>query len=619
MKFGEFVTILNNLEESTSRNEMMEALAGFLEELDKEEVRSVMYMLTGRIAPKFIPLEFNFSSKLLLKALKETLPAKVFEVDKLMNEKGDVGLVAEEVRKEQGDAGDVEILEVYDELVKIAKYEGTGSQQMKAEAYTSLFSKLDSLGNRYLARMIVGKLRLGLSDKTILDALSWVAKGDKSYRDQLDYAYGVRADIGEIAELVLGGDFSELESLKIEPGVPVASKLVEREKSVEAVFERIPKALVQPKYDGLRMQIHYSRGGFESINMIAGTQDLEFSQGMKMFDLVSNESAKVQTVRIFSRNMEPLTDMFPDVVEEIKKLNEGSQNFVIPSSFVLDAEAIGIDPKTGEYIPFQETIKRKRKYGIKEKSEGMPVKVHIFDVLYLDRDISQEKLVDRLETLSDLSNKYFRNSEIFEMSESVKVKSSEEVEELFLRYLDVGLEGAIVKDLESRYLPGTRNYDWIKLKANIDTSMIDTVDCVVLGYYYGRGVRAKYGIGALLVGVMNKEKDRFESIAKVGSGIKDDEWEQIVKDLKEIETGEVPDEVVIKKELVPDVLVEPKIVVVVDADEITKSKLHTAGAGKDGVGYSLRFPRLREWNRLDKSAEDVTSVGEIVKLLTSNS
>ncbi|MBD3280961.1 ATP-dependent DNA ligase [Candidatus Dojkabacteria bacterium] len=605
MKFYNFAKILVILEQSSSRNEMTEILAGFLQALDTEEVRPVMYMLTGRIAPKFIPLEFNFSTKLLLRGLEKASDIGIGEIENLMAEKGDVGLVAEELAlKQKRKVDELEIKVLFEKLTRLASLEGSGSQSAKIGQFAEIYALLDPVSIKYVSRMIVGKLRLGLNDKTILDSLSWAAFGDKSYRKQLDYSYGVRADIGDIGELVLEKRLEELEALAIEPGTPVSSKLVERDKSVEAVFERIPKSIIQPKYDGLRLQIHYSKSGFEDeMQLVAEASTIQFNLGQI-------DSAKDSKVRIFSRNMEPLTDMFPDVVAEI----EGKADR-LPEAFVLDAEAIGYDPDTGKYTPFQETIKRKRKYGVKEKSESVPVKVHVFDILYTDKeDISQKAFSDRLEQLEKLSNGPFGNSNILEASESLKIDSLEEMEKVFVDYLGEGLEGVIVKDPESKYLPGTRNFDWIKLKANINSKLVDTIDAVVLGYYYGTGARAKHGIGAFLVGVYNEELDRFESIAKVGSGIKDDEWEQIVKDLEEVEANKLSENVEIKKELMPDVLVEPKIVVVVEADEITKSKLHTAGQDKKGVGYSLRFPRLKEWNRQDKDPEQISNVSEIASL-----
>lgn len=614
MQFSQFAEKLKELEKISSRNDMTEVISGMLSDLrveNGEEVRPIMYMLTGRIVPIFIPLEFNFSTKLLIRALGKGAGVDGKELESDFGELGDLGLVAE-AWHEKLDGKDLGlgIKDVYERLMEFAVVEGKGSQDEKIKLYLDLIRSVDAVSAGYISRIITGKLRLGFSGKTILDALSWSVSGDKSHREKIERAYGVYADFGLIAELVLAKDFDGLAALKVEAGIPVVSKLVQRESSVEKVFERIPKSIIQYKYDGMRTQIHFSKKGF---NQVIKKKKAESSQAMFGFADSSASEKENEEVRIFSRNLEPLTDMFPDIVKVLADLEDEGI-----SSAVFDAEAIGVDPKTGKFIPFQETMKRKRKYEVGKTAGDIPVKVYIFDLLFLNgEDLTQLPFEDRLSRLTKLfKKKFLKKQNVLVVSDSPIIDSFEEMDGMFKDALDKGLEGLIVKDPESVYAPGTRNYDWIKLKANIDSGLIDTVDCVVLGYYYGKGSRAKFGAGAFLVGVYNKEKDRFESIAKVGSGIKEDEWGKFIADMDALKVDKLPENVSVRKELVPDVICKPEIVVVVDADEITKSKLHSAGAddkedGNNVAGYSLRFPRLKEWGRIDKNPEDVTSVEEI--------
>ncbi len=205
--------------------------------------------------------------------------------------------------------------------------------------------------------------------------------------------------------------------------------------------------------------------------------------------------------------------------------------------------------------------------------------------------------------------------------ETVNVTTAKDLEDYFQEQIGKGLEGIIAKKLGTAYEPGTRNYDWIKLKANTQARMVDTVDAVVLGYYNGRGVRAKFGVGALLVGVYNQDDGKFYSIAKVGTGMTDAEWETIKRDLTPLELPGQPAESVVEKMLHPDVWVEPKIVMEIDADQITRSPSHTAAWDKPasfetdtkGKGLSLRFPRMKVWNR-DKDADQATSVQELLRM-----
>ncbi len=598
MLFSEFAKLLQKLENTPSRNEMVKLMADFLKLLKPEEVAPAMYMLKGRVSPGFVPLEFNFSTNLLIKAISEGFKRDLSEIKMQNANLGDIGLVLETIVDKS--SSDVSLLSVYEHLVAIAQVEGKGAQKIKSKMFVEIVKNLDKVSSKFVCRIVVGGLRIGMSDKTILEALSWVSSGDKSLKKEIEKAFGLRSDLGEIAKIILIDGVSGLESITIRPGVPVASKLVQREKSSRSALERMEVALVQPKYDGLRLQAHFDNDGFDN-NMNRFSGDL-LNLGFEF------KEDQIEKVRLFSRNMESLTEMFPDVVSEISKLGV--------DSIVLDCEAIGVDPKTGSFISFQETVKRKRKYDIKAKSEDTPIKVFVFDILYLNsKDVSQLKLSERMGLLEELFKKdQFRKSAIFEFSKTEVFDDFKKLESTFRGYLKEGLEGVIIKDPNSKYLPGTRNYDWIKIKANTYSELVDDIDCVILGYYKGRGARAKFGVGAFLVGVYNQNTEKFESVAKVGSGVKDDEWERFAKEVDKIKVEKLPQNVSLDKSLMPDVICEPQIVVVVNADEISKSKVHSAGRDDSGQGYSLRFPRLKEWRRMDKSPVDITTVEEISQI-----
>ncbi|MBD3362351.1 ATP-dependent DNA ligase [Candidatus Dojkabacteria bacterium] len=599
MKFTQFVQYLERLEKITSRNEITEILAELFAKVEKEEIKEVVYLTLGRLVPKFVSLEFNVSSRLFIKGLSG-LNNKVFEnpaqsnrVQELYSQEGDVGAVASHmVRKMKQKGDDLEIKQVYEKLKIIAELEGEGSQGAKIEKIQNLLNKCSPNEAKFIGRIIIGKLRLGVSEKTVLDALSWFEVGDKSLRSEIERAYGVRSDIGYIADIVKGysGEelINELSKLKIEPGIPVASKLVEREKSVEAVFERMEgSCLVQPKLDGLRAQIHYKKFNNKKGN------------------------AKKSDVQIFSRNMENTTHMFPDLVRFVKSNLNNSIN-----SFVLDSEVIAYDPESGHLLEFQKTIQRKRKHDVKEKSKEIPIKAMVFDLLYIDgKDISRNKLEKRIQKLDNLCQKFENppndTEHLIEMLDSTKVDNEDSLNVYFEDRVGEGLEGVIVKKFKTPYEPGTRNFDWIKLKASIKDDMIDELDGVVLGYYHGKGIRSKFGIGAILVGIYNEKCNQFETVAKVGTGITDDEFVTIKKDLMRITIKNKPKNYEIGNNLKPDIYVEPEIVVVVEADEITRSKMHTACKDDQGRGLSMRFPRLKIWNRQDKDVEQTTSPKEL--------
>ncbi|MCA9383183.1 ATP-dependent DNA ligase [Candidatus Dojkabacteria bacterium] len=582
MQFNDLCEYLVKLEDLSSRNEMTEILVELFSKLEGKEIDQAIYFMQGRIAPLYEPIEFNLSIKLVLKALEAHSSNN--DIQALFKKLGDVGLVAEEVNKDSG-LSKYSITSIFEHLNEIAEIEGTNSQSAKQTLLQELAQNTSGLELKYITRIIVGKLRLGLSDKTFLDALSWYLSGDKSLRAEIERAYGVNADLGYVARLVIEGGVEAIKDIHLTPGIPVASKLVQREATPQTLFERLGDCYIQPKYDGLRLQVHYDKNGLgeEKVSM-------------------SLLGAEKKTVKMFSRNMENLTYMMPDVIEQVELLGV--------ESIIFDSEAIGFDPSSGELVSFQETISRKRKTGIIEAAKATPLKVFAFDILHINgRDLMQTGLEERLQILKEVVDS--GKSENIEFAESVLVKSAEELDAKFKEYTDAGLEGLIAKDLGTLYEPGTRNYDWIKLKVKAQKELADTVDAVVLGYYSGRGVRAKFGIGALLIGCYDNKNDKYLSLAKLGTGIKDSDWPIFKKALDEISVDALAENVEIDKQVMPDVLVRPEIVVVVEADEVTVSKVH-GYVGKDGL--SLRFPRLKQFAREDKDPEQITTVEELEQL-----
>lgn len=573
MKFRQYCEYLSQLEATSSRNEMVLTLARMLAKLNAEEVREAMYMLQGRVAPLFVPIEFNFSNKLLLRALKALNPN--MDPERIYKDKGDIGLTAEMVSKERSNG--LSIIEVFKQLKKITTTKGKNSQSGKANTFLELARQTDGLELKYIGRIVVGNLRIGLSDKTILDSLSWMLAGDKSLRPEIEYAFGVSADLGLIAEILKEKGIGGLKKLDVTVGVPLAAKLVEREKTLEAVMERFGECFIQPKYDGLRAQIHYSRKGFA-------------------------EGDTKEQVRIFSRSMESLTHMLPDIVKAISEFDV--------DSIIIDSEAIGYNAQTGEMAAFQETIKRRRKIGVDTAAQTTPLKAFCFDIMELNgKGLLKTPLQERLRLLEKTIKQ--NKSETIVLSETPFVKNIDELQLKFDEYVELGLEGLIAKGKDTLYDPGTRNYDWIKLKAASQSHLADTVDAVVLGYYRGTGIRAKFGIGALLIGYYDESREKFFTLAKLGTGFKDTDWIRIKKRLDEIRVEALPKNVEINKQLLPDVIVKPEVVVVVEADSISKSTLH----GPPGEeGFSLRFPRLKEFDRIDKNPQHTTDSGELEKL-----
>jgi len=283
-----------------------------------------------------------------------------------------------------------------------------------------------------------------------------------------------------------------------------------------------------------------------------------------------------------------------------------AEAFHVQRCGVLDGEALGIDLSTGTFLPFQETMKRKRKYDVGVTADAIPLSVQVFDVLYAKgKGRLSETYEERRSLLSKIidTKDYKEVSErnIFCLAESTIVDSERSAQELFDKYMKAKLEGMLCKKLDSKYRAGARDFNWVKYKRAHEDGLVDTIDCVVMGYYVGKGKRQQFGVGAFLVGVQSREE--ILTVAKIGTGLTDDQFRELFERMKSIVVSKMPSEYVVPKALVPDVWVTPSVIVEIQSDEITKSPIHTAE-------YALRFPRLVNF-RDDKKLADITTVSEV--------
>jgi DNA ligase-1 len=562
MKFKEFCEYLKSIEETTSRLEMAELLRGLFHLVDSDEVDKVAYLTTGEILPAFRGVEFGLSEKLIMEALSKACGLKVSQIETIYKKLGDLGEVAEQIISWQGKA--LSLSQVYGELLGIAQTRGTLDKVMKL---ISLLKGLSGFEERYAVRIILGRLRLGVGDATILDALALMA-GGKELKQDIERAYNLCSDLGLVAKSLKEGGMEALKSFGVKVGYPIRMALAERVASAEEIVRRLGRCAVEVKYDGFRLQVH--------------------KEG--------------QRIEIYSRNLERMTEMFPEIKASILKE-------VKVHSLILEGEALAVNEETGEFYPFQITIQRKRKYGVQEYAKEFPLKLFCFDLLYLDgEDYTPKPFIERRRRLEEVVPKgeHLDHSELF-ITESIR-----EIEEFFENAITRGLEGIMAKRLDAPYTAGSRNFNWIKLKRSYRGALADTIDVVILGYYYGRGARAKLGIGGVLVGVYEPSADTFKTISKVGSGFTEREWVELREMLDRIKlTHRHPR---VDSLLEPDVWVEPKFVITVNADEITRSPMHTAGRTIEEPGYALRFPRAVSFIREDKRAEDANTVEDIVRL-----
>ena len=563
MNFAALAANLERMEGTKSRNELVRILAEVYQASTSDELGPITYLIQGRLAPFFEPVEIGLGERLLINAVAAAYTAPKEEVVKLNKETGDLGLTAQRLAP-AAHRETPEVVDVHRRLSEIAAASGGGSQQQKLGIFTGLLHELDAISAKHLVRITLGKMRLGIGDPTVLDALSFAKRGDRSLRPVLEGAYNRTSDLGLIARTLWESGEAGLEALKVRAGHPLRPQLAERLPNPEAVIKKLGTVGVQPKYDGLRVQIH--KDGEE--------------------------------VSIFSRNLESMTEMFPELVSAASKLTA--------ANVILDGEAIAYNPESEEYVPFQETTARRRKEGIQEFAERAPMRAFVFDVMFRNgSDLTHLTYERRFEIVQEL----LRESDTLLPAPLMKTDSAEVLTRELLEYISRGLEGVVAKRLDSPYQAGARNFNWVKLKRNTSGQLTDTIDVVLLGFYRGKGKRAEFGAGALLAGVYDSDQDEFVTISKLGTGLSDQGWRELHQRMASLELADKPARV--RSLLVPDAWLEPSIVVEVLADEITPSPRHTAGMTGDRPGFALRFPRIVSFRTADKKPEDATSVREI--------
>lgn len=566
MKFIKLAEYFERLDNTSKRLEMYDILSGLFKEAHPSDIDKIIYLSQGQLLPPFRGIEFGLSDKLLIRAVSEATGTPTKNVEQNFRLSGDMGLTADELIGERKGYA-LTVKEVYEELTAIAQTGGHKSVEKKISLLSNLLKGVSASEAKYIARFVIGRLRLGVGDPTVLEALA-LSAGSREMRPDLERAYNRCSDLGVVAVTLLEKGIEGVRNISVQVGYPIRMALCERLSSYEDIIMKMGKAAVEAKYDGFRVQCH--KNGDE--------------------------------VDLFSRNLERTTPMFPEIADALRK-------HVKANTLIIEGEALAFNEDTGELLPFQVTIQRKRKHGIEALSKELPLKFFAFDLLYLDgADFTEMPYSERREKLVEIieSNDVIEASEMFVTNDPIRIHR------YFESALERGLEGVVAKRLDSPYAAGARNFNWIKFKRSYKGELSDTIDVCIVGYFRGKGSRARFGIGGLLGAVYEPATDTFKTVSKIGSGFTEDEFVELEKILSDIALKHRHPRV--DSDMNADIWVEPKYVVTVMADEITRSPSHTAGKDSEGIGYALRFPRATGFIRQDKKAEDANSVKEIVDM-----
>jgi DNA ligase-1 len=576
LKYAEIAEAYEKIEATTKRLEMTDLLVGLLKNTPKEIIDKVVYLTQGKIYPDFVKLEIGVAERLAIKALAKASGIKESEIEEDLKKTGDLGETAQKFMAKKKQVTffqqPLTVQKVYETLDKMAKASGSGAVDLKTALLAGLLADATPKEAKYIMRTVTGNLRLGIADMTVLDALAIAYGGGKEARELIERAYNISSDLGRVAKAVAEKGLRGVKKFEVLVGEPIRPMLAERLSSPEEILEKLGgKCIAEYKYDGERVQIH----------------------------------KKNDEVTLFSRRLEDISSQYPDAIELVKK-------YVRPKEAILEAECVAIDVDTGEMRPFQELMHRRRKYGIEEAMKEYPVSLFMFDALYVDgKDLTLEPYPIRREALVEA----IEESERVKTAKYIITDNPKELEKFFLEAIENGCEGLVCKSMaeDSVYQAGARGWLWIKYKRDYKSEMTDTVDLVIVGAFHGRGKRAGT-YGALLLAAYNPESDTFETVTKCGTGFTDEDLAKLPEMMKKHVISHKHPRV--NSMIEADVWFEPVVVIEVLGAEITLSPIHTCAmnAIRQGSGLAIRFPRFTGNYRLDKAAEDATTINEIVEM-----
>jgi len=575
LKLSELADFMHRLESTTKRLEMVSILKDLLVSVSDEEVGPVCFMLLGSVAPDYKGVEIGMAEKLVMRSIAKVAQSSELEVEKKWKEVGDLGetalhlLSARRTRKLV--STELSVLEAFKAATSLSRLSGKGSISDKVNSFSRMLADASPKESKYLVRYVTGNLRLGIGDMTLLDALSEAFVGGRENRDAVERAYNIRPDIGFIATQLKKEGLKGIRNVRVEVGTPIRMELAERLSSASEILEKVGSpCAVEYKYDGERIQAHKGREG----------------------------------AQLFSRRLENITHQYPDVVEVIGKR-------VKAESVILEMECVATDPESGELRPFQDLMRRRRKHGVEQMTEEIPVVLKAFDILFANgHDLTRKPYSERRKKLESVVGEDDR----IQLAESETVGTVDEMNAFFERSVSEGMEGIMAKGLDAEYEAGARSFRWVKLKREYKSELRDTLDLVVVGSYAGKGKRSQFRYGSFLMSVYDPENDTFPTICKVGTGFSEDDLQKL-GDLLEHNKAEGTHPRV-DSNMEADFWFIPSLVLEIIGAEITLSPIHKAGWGKvrEGAGLAIRFPRFTGNYRLDKKVEDATTTAEIIEL-----
>jgi len=577
MEFSVIARTFERMEKTKKRLELTDILVELFKNIPQEIVSNVVYLLQGIIRPQFEGVELGIAERLAIKAISKSSGLTIKKIEDDYNKGGDLGETASNMLKQKTQTTfsteTITLEKVYETLFKIANLGGKGSQDLKMKYISSLLNGATPIEAKFVLKILLGTLRLGIAENTVMDALAIAFTGKKENRIQIENAYNVSSDLGKVSEIVLREGLDGIKKFQISLFNPIRPMLADRVKSEKEAIDKISgEFAAEYKLDGERAQIHKQKN----------------------------------KIILFSRRLENITQYYPDIVDNIGK-------FLNTNEGIFEAEIVAINENSGEFLPFQELMHRRRKHKLEKAVLEYPITVNFFDILYLDgKNCLDLPYYQRRKFLEDVVTE----DKLVKLVPKMIVKSESEIESVLENSINAGCEGLMLKVLNAPYRAGLRGGNWLKLKREYQNELGDSLDLVVIGAFFGRGRRTgKYG--TLLLATYNAANDTFPSICKVGTGFTDESLDQLYQILSNKVTLKKNPRIV--SEMTADIWFQPELIIEVVGSEITLSPIHKTALNviRKGSGFALRFPKFTGKIRIEKSVESASTDEEVISLYKS--